>query len=282
MPVGDEITDTGLLELCLNARQKYGVVGAQEFFHRGRQVVMPVLHRQEVGMDWRTFWNGDHSIYVNARHRAMHADLVAKGTIALLPTGRPDVLDWGCGEAEAANVVATRCGTLFLYDSAPRVRENLQRRYDAAPRIDVIDEVGLHALPEKSLDAIVIVSVVQYLSRETFNQVVSALAPKLRDGGRFIVADVIPPNLSPLVDVRALLAFAWHGGFLGAALIGLMETLFSNYSRLRGTLGLTQWDESAMISALAKHDLGARRIVQNIGHNQARMTFVAERRCNSR
>ncbi len=228
-------------------------------------------------MDWRTFFNEDHSIYVNARHRELHADLIAKGTIALLPAGAPDVLDWGCGEAEAAGVVAARCGTLYLYDSAPRVRENLHRRYDARPNISVLDETGLRALAEGSIDAIAIVSVVQYLSRESFDEIISGLAPKLRVGGKLIIADVIPPNLSPLVDVRALLAFAWRGGFLGAALVGLVKTLFSNYSRLRGTLGLTQWDEGAMISTLGTHGLVAQRATENIGHNQARITFVANR-----
>ena len=35
-----------------------------------------------------------------------------------------------------------------------------------------------------------------------------------RPGGRLVLADVIPPGLSPAADAKALLGFAWQGGFL--------------------------------------------------------------------
>ena len=98
---------------------------------------MAVAREQEArggSMDWRGFWNEDHSIYVSARHRALHADLVARGIVALLPPAKPRVLDWGCGEAEDAATVAVRCSRLYLYDSAPRVRENLRARYGVMRR----------------------------------------------------------------------------------------------------------------------------------------------------
>ena len=228
-------------------------------------------------MDWRTFWNEDHSIYVNARHRAVHAGLVARGIGDVLPDDAAHVLDWGCGEAQAAAVVAERCKKLFLYDSAPRVRAGLHRRYDDAGKIIVIDEAGLHALPAASLNAIVIVSVVQYLSDEAFNHSLSQLIPKLAPAGRLIVADVIPPDLSPIGDAWALLWFARRNGFLVAALVGLVRTLFSNYSRVRKDLGLSRWSADEMVSTLKAHALSARREQCNIGHNQARMTFIATR-----
>ena len=226
-------------------------------------------------MDWRTFWNEDHSIYVNARHRAVHAALVARGIAELLPNHAAHVLDWGCGEAQAADIVAERCATLFLYDSAPRVRDGLRRRYDGRGKFSVIDKAGLHALPIASLDAVVIVSVVQYLSPQAFADVLSSLVPKLAPVGRLIVADIIPPDLSSVWDAWALMQLAWRGGFVVAALVGLVRTLFSNYSRLRSQLGITRWSETEMIAILSAHGLSARRVERNIGHNQARMTFIA-------
>ena len=54
-----------------------------------------------------------------------------------------------------------------------------------------------------------------------------------------------------------------------------MRTLSSDYWRLRAKFGLTRYAESAMIATLAAAGLSARRAAANIGHNQARMTFVA-------
>lgn len=226
-------------------------------------------------MDWRTFFNEDHSIYVSDRHRALHADLVARGIIANLPTGAPRVLDWGCGEAEGAKLVAAHCSRLFLYDSAPRVRDNLQARYAGHDAIVVLDEDALAALPDGSFNAIVIVSVLQYLSPDALADILRMLAPKLAQGGRLVIGDVIPPNLSPVTDAKALLAFAWSGGFLRDAVAGLVKTFFSNYRTLRSKLGLTQWSEADLCALLSRCGLDPRRAAQNIGHNQARMTFVA-------
>lgn len=229
-------------------------------------------------MDWRTFFNEDHSIYVSDRHRALHADLVARGIVANLPPGRPRVLDWGCGEAEGAGVVAARCDRLYLYDSASRVRDNLQRRHAGNDAIVVLDEDALAALPDASLDAIVIVSVLQYLSPDVLADILQTLAPKLARDGRLVIGDVIPPGLSPVTDAKALLAFAWQGGFLRDAIAGLVKTFFSNYRTLRNTLGLTRWSETDLCALLSRCGLDPHRAAENIGHNQARMTFVGTKR----
>ena len=77
-------------------------------------------------MNWREFWNGTHSIYVNERHRALHYDRIAKDIASLVTSPDASVLDYGCGEAESADIVARRCGMLYLYDSAPNVQARLR------------------------------------------------------------------------------------------------------------------------------------------------------------
>ena len=56
---------------------------------------------------------------------------------------------------------------------------------------------------------------------------------ELQPDGRLVLADLLPPDLDAIADVKALLAFAWRGGFLVAALAGLGRTFFSDYRRLR-------------------------------------------------
>jgi hypothetical protein len=67
-------------------------------------------------------------------------------------------------------------------------------------------------------------------------------------------------------------------GFLMAAIAGLARIRLSDYWHLRTRLGLTRYDEAAMIEKLAAEGFFARRAHKNIGYNQTRMTLVARPR----
>ena len=51
--------------------------------------------------DWITFFDSDHAIYVNARHKNVHAVITGDGMLAHIRDG-DRVLDYGCGEAAYA------------------------------------------------------------------------------------------------------------------------------------------------------------------------------------
>jgi hypothetical protein len=78
-----------------------------------------------------------------------------------------------------------------------------------------------------------------------------------------------------VTDALALLRFGWQGGFMLAAAFGLLRTAFSEYRKLRAELGLAAYDEKEMIALLAEAGFKAERRRPNLGHNQARMAFVA-------
>ena len=85
----------------------------------------------------------------------------------------------------------------------------------------------------------------------------------------------MPPDVPAWIDALALLRFARANGFLAAAIAGLARTVLSDYWRLRSRIGLTRYDEDAMVAKLAAAGLSATRVDVNIGHNRARMTFLA-------
>ena len=228
-------------------------------------------------MSWRDYWNTDHPIYVNQRHRLLHYEGLARDIAAYIPSPDAIVLDYGCGEAEAAARVAQGCAVLNLFDTAPNVRASLARRFAGEPKIRVLDEAALEALAPESVDYVVCVSVLQYLTRAELGEALDLWREKLKEGGRLVVADVIPPDLSPLADIQALLAFALRGGFFIAACLGLVRTFFSDYRKLRGQLGLTTYGQGDFLGLLAAHGFKGERAAQNFGHNPARMTFVATR-----
>ena len=225
-------------------------------------------------MSWRDFWNGEHSIYVNDRHRALHNETIARDIAALIGADGAMALDHGCGDALAAPIVAARCQTLYLYDPAPNVRARLAAAYGRTPGVAILDDDAVQALPDATLDFIVCNSVLQYVGAAETGALFNLWRRLLKPGGRLVLADIIPPDNGAVADVRALLRFAWRGGFFLAACSGLVATFFSPYRALRTQVGLTTWSEGAMLAALQAHGFTARRAADNIGHNRARMTFI--------
>jgi len=225
-------------------------------------------------MNWRDYWNQDTPIYVNERHKLLHYRLIANDIIGLIPSPDAVVLDYGCGEALSADKVAARCARLYLSDAAPLVRERLNERFQGNERITVLATDDVAGLADSSLDLIVVNSLVQYLSLDEFRGLLKLMREKLRAGGRLVLGDVIPPDLGPLTDAKALLSFAWQGGFTGPALAGLARTAFSEYRKIREELGLAQYSEEEIVDLFDEAGFMPERAERNLGHNQARMTFI--------
>ena len=224
--------------------------------------------------DWIAFWDSNHSIYVNARHRDVHYRTIARDLAAHLPAGA-SVLDYGCGEALHADLIAASARALILCEAAPTVRAGLAARFAGQSKIKVCSPEEVAALPAGSLDVVVLHSVAQYLTPGELDALLAQFRRLLRAQGLLILGDIIAPHVSAATDAIALLRFGAANGFLGAALAGLVRTVASDYWRLRSDLGLTRYGETAMIEKLAAAGFSARRAADNIGHNGARMTFLA-------
>jgi SAM-dependent methyltransferase len=226
--------------------------------------------------DWIDFYDSAHPIYVNARHRDIHFRRLADDLAAYVRPGAV-VLDYGCGEALHADLIATSAGNLTLCEAAPKVRAALARRFGTHSRITTRSPEEVAALAAGAFDVIVMHSVAQYLTPRELDARLAEFHRLLKSDGLLVLGDVMPPHVSAANDAIALLRFAAANGFLGAALIGLARTRASRYWRLRSRLGLTRYSETAMIEKLTAAGFRAHRADANIGHNPARMTFLARR-----
>jgi SAM-dependent methyltransferase len=227
---------------------------------------------------WLTFWDSPHSIYVNARHRDVHYSLIAQQIAALVPSPQARVLDYGCGEALHADRVAAAAGELLLCEGAPRVRAGIAARFAGNTKIRAVAPGEVEHLADHSLDLIVLHSVAQYLTPEELAKLFTLFHRLLKADGTLVVSDVIPPEVAASIDALALLRFGAANGFFGAAIVGLARTMLSDYWRLRTRYGLTRYGEAAMKDKLAAAGFSVQRVTQNIGHNQARMAFMARPR----
>ena len=227
-------------------------------------------------MDWISFYDFKHSvIYVNARHRDVHYRTIAEHIRDYVPSPSARVLDYGCGEATSADLVAAECGHLTLVEAAPNVRAALTARYAQNPKIAVLTPDQAGALPPGSLDLIVLHSVAQYLTGAQFDGLAATFRKLLKPGSLLIIGDIVPPRLAAPAAALALLRFAAANGFFWAAVGGLMRIFVSDYLRLRKTVGLSHYEASEMLAKLEAAGFAAKRAPRNIGHNQQRMTFLA-------
>ncbi len=227
---------------------------------------------------WLAFWDGSHAIYVNARHRDVHYRLIAKQIAALAPSRDARVLDYGCGEALHAEIVAAAARELLLCDGAPRVRGSIAARFAKNPKIHALAPSEVEHLPDRSLDLVVLHSVAQYLAVDELTRLLGLFRRLLKDSGTLLVSDVVPPDVAASTDALALLRFGATNRFFAAAVVGLARTVLSDYWRLRSRYGLTRYSEAAMTEKLAGAGFSAERAPHNLGHNQARLAFIARPR----
>ena len=228
-------------------------------------------------MSWRDFWNGEHAIYVSPRHKALHYRQIATDLIGHIPAPDAVVLDHGCGEALDAGRVAGHCGKLFLCEAAPSVRDKLRAMLGGKPNVAVVSPEEVEALPDETLDLVVANSLIQYLARDELVALLATWRGKLKPGGKLVVADIIPPDVSPLTDASQLLAFAWRGGFLTAALAGLVRTAFSDYRKLRAQYGLSTYRIDDITGLIAAAGFAEVSPANNFGHNPHRLTLVGRK-----
>jgi ubiquinone/menaquinone biosynthesis C-methylase UbiE len=224
---------------------------------------------------WIEFWDSDNGIYVNARHKAAHAKLVLRHILNHVTSPDMHVLDYGCGEATYAVELAGRCRSLTLVDAAPSVVRDLRQRLEGIAGIQVMTPETLATSPAASHDLVVVNSVLQYLDPAMTAAALSEIKRVLRQDGRVIIADVVPPGSGKLRDALALLQFGLQAGFFFAALVRLVRLALSNYSRIQSEFGFSRYTEAEFLALLQGHGFIARRIHPNFGHNQNRLCFEA-------
>jgi SAM-dependent methyltransferase len=226
--------------------------------------------------DWISFYDMRHSlIYVNARHRDVHYRKIADDIRALVPKPSAHVLDYGCGEATSADLVAAACAQLVLVEAAPNVRAALTIRYAGDPKIAAITPEQAGALPAGSFDLIVMHSVAQYLSHAELDRLLATFRKLIKPDGLLVIGDIVPPRLAAATAASSLLKCGAENGFFWAAVGGLLRIFVSDYLRLRKTVGLSHYEAAAMLQKLKATGFSASRAPRNIGHNQWRMTFLA-------
>ena len=135
----------------------------------------------------------------------------------MCPSPEARVLDYGCGEATSAPLLAEAAGALLLVEAAPNVRASLAARYASHPKIAVISADEASELPDQSFDLVVMHSVAQYLSAAELERLLGLFRRIVTPDGLVIIGDVVPPQWAAPAAALALLRFGAANGFFWAA-----------------------------------------------------------------
>lgn len=227
--------------------------------------------------DWIDYYDSTHTIYVSKLHRDVHFQVIAADIVGFIPSPGATVLDYSCGEALSAGDVAAACGKLILAEPAPGVRGRLTARFASNPKIAVRSLDELDRQHDQSVDLAVMISVAQYMTPAELGAALALMRRILRPGGKLVLGDILHPDIGAATDVIALLKLAARNDFLTDALWGLARTALSDYWQLRQSIGLQRYSESEIVAKLQAAGFAATRAPENVGHNPARMTFVATR-----
>ncbi|MGY4567794.1 class I SAM-dependent methyltransferase [Bradyrhizobium sp. USDA 3256] len=225
--------------------------------------------------EWIDYYDSTHTIYASRLHRDLHFQIIANDIIGYIASPDAVVLDYACGEALSAAKVANACAQLYLAEPAPGVRGRLVARFAPDTRIRVRSLDDLKHMDADSIDLVVMNSVAQYMTPQELDSAFDVIHRLLKPTGRFVLGDILRPEVGMARDVVALLRFAATHGFLRDALVGLASTALSDYRQLRTRIGLQRYREDEMIAKLGAAGFSATRAPRNIGHNPWRMTFVA-------
>ena len=227
---------------------------------------------------WIDYYDSAPAIYVSEAHRRAHFDLIADDIIGYIASPEAAVLDYSCGEALSAARVAAKCKRLILAEPAPSVRDRLAERFAAVPNIEALSSDDLDALPDASLDLIVMISVAQYMTPDELDAAFAQIRRLLKPGGRFVLGDILDPAVGAVTDATALLKFAAKNGFLFDAVTGILRMALSNYRTLRQKIGLRCYSTEDMLHKLGDAGFTAALAARNVGTNPARKTFIARRK----
>jgi SAM-dependent methyltransferase len=227
---------------------------------------------------WLDFWNAPNAIYVSRRHQDAHYAKVLSGIRRFMPAGGAAVaLDWGCGDALAANDLAQTCRTLLLYDRADATRSRLLANYAGSPKIRVLDDAELDAVSPASVNLIIVNSVVQYLDRRQLVDALHLFRRLLKSDGKLLLGDIIAPDTPLLGHVTTFLRFAWQNGFFVAAVIGLARNFVSPYRKLRRDAGYACYTDMQMLGLLGDNGFVGERLASNIAVSQLRSSYLARK-----
>jgi len=164
---------------------------------------------------------------------------------------------------------------VLLYDRSRALATVARERFLDVPEVTVLDDHDLEALEPKSLDAIMVCSVLQYLSEDEARALFRMSGRLLQPEGALVLVDVLPHDLKAMADLRDLVDADLAGAGLSEATAHLGALGLSALRRLRHGLRLRRFGDEELAALLAEAGLSGSRCPYNFKPSRNRHTWIA-------
>jgi len=228
---------------------------------------------------WLQVWQNHHARLGPRTTTPADAWVIAENVVADLQLDEGSrLLDWGCGPAHASGCLAEHGVEVLLYDRSQALAAVARDRFLDVPAVTVLSDHDLEALEAKSLDAVTVCSVLQYLSEDEIRELFRMSARLLHPKGALVLIDVLPHDLKASEDLRDLVDADLAGAGLSEATAPLSALGLSALRRLRHGLRLRRFRDEELTALLAEAGLTASRCAYNFKPSRSRHTWLARPR----
>jgi SAM-dependent methyltransferase len=204
---------------------------------------------------------------------AFYVDALAR-TVRLTPDVR--VLDFGCGVALAAAMVARRVGHVALWEPSLAMRRRARAHVIGLDNVEFVDLTSSDAPVAERFDLVLANSVIQYMRFDDIRAWLPRWSEMLAPGGRIVLSDVppaIPRRAEALWDLVDTLALQARHGVLARGLrMRLADAV--PYLRARRAAPFTRLDVDGLGAAARACDLDVDVLPRNLTCRRARITVV--------
>ena len=236
-------------------------------------------------MNWTTYWNQptifDRIMRFSTRFFCQRADAV----LGLEADSR--ILDIGCGPGYLEEYFVDRVEHITALEVSETYLQQCTGRFRNQPGVNVLP-LDVHAytqLPvprQPAFTHAIVLSVLQYYRNASeVKALLAEIRPRMRPGGRILLADLIVQPGS-ILDVLTFLVCALRAGFLLSALVFLWRCRFSEYFKMRADNGLLVLDAERWMQILQELGLSGRWIKRTLTCNPTRANLLIEIEMNTK
>ncbi|HCP47292.1 MAG TPA: hypothetical protein DIU15_14720, partial [Deltaproteobacteria bacterium] len=185
------------------------------------------------------------------------------------------ILDYGCGPALGVSPWLDAGVEVLLYDRSPHFQEQVRQGPGCRSGVSVLGDDELALLGEGVLDAVVVCSVLQYLTDEERTALLSGSLRWLKKDGVLALVDVVPSDYSLPSDLLATLRSDLLSDRLLRAPGNALALAGSVVRRSRSGLSLRRYGDDELVQLLTDAGFDAEVQPRNFKPNPSRRTWLA-------
>jgi len=225
---------------------------------------------------WLDIWGQPSRLFGPRTTTARDAEHVSDAVVSALGLGSGTVvLDYGCGPALGLTPLLDAGVEVLLYDRSPYFRELARERCGGREGVRILADDELESLAEGSLDAVVVCSVLQYLTDAERTQLFSRSIRLLKPDGVLALVDVVPSDYSFTSDVLATVRADLLADRMARVPGNALALGASVLRRYRTGLTLRRYGDQELHSLLLDAGFDAERLPRNLKPNPSRNTWLA-------